>query len=144
MIDAQVCDLVKDEKLPFPLETANFCLFLFVLSAISPENHKAVAQKIFSQMQIGGIVYFRDYGRYDLAQLRLAQRPTTQKLKDNFYIRSDKTRAYYFTIEEVKEIFEAAGFETLENDYHHRLIENRKEQMQMHRVWIQAKFKRVK
>lgn len=55
-------------------------------------------------MKEGSILYFRDYGRYDLAQLRLAQRGN-QKLKDNFYIRSDKTRAYYFTTEEVREIF---------------------------------------
>jgi len=77
LIDAQVCDLVKDPALPFALETADFGLFLFVLSAISPENHPAVAVKIYQQMKPGGILYFRDYGRYDLAQLRLAQRPTT-------------------------------------------------------------------
>jgi citrate lyase synthetase len=71
--------------------------------------------------------------------LRLAQR-ANQKLKDNFYIRSDKTRAYYFTTEEVRAIFEGAGFEQVENEYHYRLIENRKEGLQMHRVWIQAKF----
>ena len=58
--------------------------------------------------------------------MRLAQR-AQQKLKDNFYIRSDKTRAYYFTTEEVQAIFEGAGFETVENEYHYRLIENRKD-----------------
>jgi hypothetical protein len=122
--------------LPFPTETAHFGLFLFVLSAISPENYPAVAKKLFDQMSPDdGILYFRDYGRYDLAQLRLAQRGG-QKLKDNFYIRSDKTRAYYFTNDEVSDIFTGAGFEVLENDYHYRLIENRKDQKQMHRVWI--------
>ncbi len=65
-------------------------------------------------MADGAILYFRDYGRYDLAQLRLAQR-SNQKLKDNFYVRSDKTRAYYFTTDEVKEIFEGAGFTLIEN-----------------------------
>lgn len=94
-------------------------------------------------MKPDGILYFRDYGRYDLAQLRLSQRGN-QKLKDNFYIRSDKTRAYYFTTEEVKEMFEAAGFAEIENEYHYRLIENRKDQKKMHRVWIQAKFRAVK
>lgn len=65
-------------------------------------------------MAEGAILYFRDYGRYDLAQLRLAQR-ANQKLKDNFYVRSDKTRAYYFTTEEVREVFEGAGFHQIEN-----------------------------
>jgi hypothetical protein len=90
-------------------------------------------------MKSGGILYFRDYGRYDLAQLRFATRKN-QKLKDNFYMRSDKTRAYYFTIEEVQEIFEKAGFKQVENKYHYRMIENRKEKLKMNRVWIQAKF----
>ena len=85
------------------------------------------------------MLYFRDYGRYDLAQLRLAQREK-QKLKDNFYVRSDNTRAYYFTTEEVKEIFEGVGWKQVENEYHYRLIENRKDDKKMHRVWIQAKF----
>ena len=55
-------------------------------------------------------------------------------------MRSDKTRAYYFTIEEVRAIFEEAGFKQIENQYHYRMIENRKDQKVMHRVWIQAKF----
>ena len=45
-------------------------------------------------------------------------------------------------MEEVREVFESAGFRVLECEYHHRLIENRKDQVQMHRVWIQAKFVR--
>ncbi|CDW80271.1 actin-binding protein [Stylonychia lemnae] len=140
-INAHVVDLVNDE-IPFEKETADFGIMLFVLSAISPENFKSVAQKIYDQMKDDGILYFRDYGKYDLAQLRLAQRGN-QKLKDNFYIRSDKTRAYYFTTDEVKEIFENAGFTQVENQYHYRLIENRKDQKKMHRVWIQAKFQRI-
>jgi len=58
-------------------------------------------------------------------------------------MRSDKTRAYYFTTEEVQAIFEKAGFKTVENEYHYRLIENRKDEKRMHRVWIQAKFQAV-
>lgn len=42
-------------------------------------------------------------------------------------MRSDKTRAYYFTLEEVKEIFESVGFKEIENKYHYRMIENRKD-----------------
>lgn len=72
-INANVCDLVNDPSLPFPENTAHFGLFLFVLSAISPENHASVAKKLYDQMSPeGGLLYFRDYGRYDLAQLRLA------------------------------------------------------------------------
>ena len=92
-------------------------------------------------MKPGGVVYFRDYGRYDLGQLRFASRGN-QKLADNFYVCADKTRRYYFTLEELQEMFEKAGFEVIENRFHYRLIENRKEQKKMYRVWIQARFRK--
>lgn len=65
-VDAHVVDLVNDE-FPFPKETADFSIMLFVLSAISPENFPLVAQKLLAQLKPGAILYFRDYGRYDLA-----------------------------------------------------------------------------
>ena len=117
-----------------------------MLSAIAPENFVAVAKKIYAQLKPGAILYFRDYGRYDLAQLRFAKKANA-KLKDNFYVRADKTRAYYFTLEEVETLFcgggeKGADFECVQNMNHYRVVENRKDQKTMHRVWVQAKFRK--
>ena len=42
----------------------------------------------------GGSILFRDYGLYDHAMLRFGR---GHKISDNFYVRQDGTRAYYFS-----------------------------------------------
>lgn len=140
-ITASTCDLVKEE-IPFEPKTAQFSQLIFVLSAIAPQHFTKVAQKIFDQLSDESVLYFRDYGKYDLAMLRFAERGTS-KIETNFYVRNDKTRAYYFTTEQVQELFESVGFQTIECKYFKRVVVNRKDEKVMHRVWIQGKFRKT-
>ncbi|XP_046487123.1 tRNA N(3)-methylcytidine methyltransferase METTL6 [Neodiprion pinetum] len=117
----------------------NVATLIFVLSAIHPEKFKMVAKHLYAVMNTGGTVLFRDYGLYDMAQLRFKP---GHKISENFYVRQDGTRSYYFSIEEVGDIFVSAGFQELSCCYVQRRTINVKENVNVPRIFVQAKFKR--
>ena len=49
---------------------------------------------LYQVLKPGGLLFFRDYGLYDHAMLRFNP---ANKLANNFYVRQDGTRAYYFS-----------------------------------------------
>jgi hypothetical protein len=88
-----VCDLVKHE-IPYQ-QVGDLNSLIFVLSAIAPEKHAEVMQKVTDSMKPGSFLFFRDYGRYDFGQLNLSSKGN-RKLKDNFYRKNDGVCVYYF------------------------------------------------
>ncbi|XP_063500792.1 tRNA N(3)-methylcytidine methyltransferase METTL8, mitochondrial isoform X3 [Symphalangus syndactylus] len=63
-------------------------------------------------------------------------------LSENFYVRGDGTRAYFFTKGELHSMFCKASLDEKQNLVDRRLQVNRKKQVKMHRVWIQGKFQK--
>ena len=131
-------DLVKDE---IPNKNNDYGILMFVLSAIKPEEHEKVIEKISKVINKDGILYFRDYARYDMAQIRFAKRKKN-RVGDNLYMRKDKTLSYFFDKNEIENLFKKYGFSIVNSNLICRLIENRKENKKMHRLWLQIKFKK--
>uniref|UniRef100_A0A4W6FUU2 tRNA N(3)-cytidine methyltransferase n=1 Tax=Lates calcarifer TaxID=8187 RepID=A0A4W6FUU2_LATCA len=124
---------------PFPPQSLDVILAVFVLSSIHPERMQRAVNRLSTCLKHGGIFLFRDYGRYDFSQLRFKK---GRCLSENFYTRGDGTCVYFFTKEEVHEIFSSAGLEELQNLEDRRLQVNRGKKVVMHRVWMQSKYRK--
>ena len=123
--------------------TADFVLLLFVQSAIAPEHYDYIQELAWRILKPGGVLLFRDYGKYDMAQLRFEKSSTRQgnRISDNFYVRGDGTRAKFFTEAELRSMWERDGrFATDGVVVHNKKFVNRRTEVEMKRIWIQAKW----
>lgn len=90
----------------------------------------------------------RDYALHDAAQLRFHTRPSNNYsdpslLGGRLYRRSDQTMSYFFTVEEVTELFERHGLRTEDCHYVERETENRKERIVLKRRFVQGTWRKA-
>ncbi|XBW35839.1 hypothetical protein QEN19_001411 [Hanseniaspora menglaensis] len=133
-------DICDSENLPVEPNSVDLIIMIFVFSALEPKQWEQTMANCAKLLKKGGKILFRDYGRYDLAQVRFKGE---RILEDNFYIRGDGTRVYFFTEEEIETIFtKDTEFEKVKIGIDRRLLVNRKKKIKMYRQWVQAVFEK--
>ncbi|KAF9135511.1 hypothetical protein BGX30_011517 [Mortierella sp. GBA39] len=136
---AFVWDLASDDIPPeVEPESMDVLVLIFVFSALHPEKWDQAVKNLYKLLKPGGLIVFRDYGRYDMAQLRFKK---NRLLSDNFYVRGDGTRVYFFESEQLVQLF-GSKFTIEQNAVDRRLIVNRMRKVKMYRCWLQAKFRK--
>lgn len=139
-VSAFVCDLTVDDlSKEISPSSIDIVTMIFVLSAVSPDKMPLVLQNIIKILKPNGYVLFRDYAIGDLAQERFTSKD--QKISENFYVRGDGTRAFYFSNEFLTSLFKENGFAVEELGLCCKQVENRSRELVMNRRWIQAVFR---
>ncbi|KAI4192313.1 MAG: hypothetical protein LQ346_004358 [Caloplaca aetnensis] len=102
-LQADVWD-VASSTVPPGLEEGmvDVVIMVFIFSALQPTQWEHAVRNIWKLLKPGGEVCFRDYGRGDLAQVRLKK---GRWMEENFYIRGDGTRVYFFDKDELRNIW---------------------------------------
>ncbi|CAF1428407.1 unnamed protein product, partial [Didymodactylos carnosus] len=144
-ICAFVCDLTADNCCDIfhenIREQVDIVSMVFVLSAIHPDKMKQVLNNVYNVLKPNGCILFRDYGLHDYAMLRFSKQ-RQHKLENNFYVRQDGTRAYFFSLNYIEELFQSSNFDILENCYIFKDTINIKENVCVPRVFVQGKFRK--
>lgn len=163
-MQADVWDAAGDDLPPgLDENSVDVVLMIFIFSALSPKQWERAVQNIYRVLKPGGELCFRDYGRGDLAQVRFKK---GRYLEENFYIRGDGTRVYFFEKDELAQIWSGARvasedetegdetkdsieaqakqplFETEELGVDRRMLVNRARKLKMYRCWIQGRFRK--
>ena len=113
-INASVWDIASDD-LPDGLveESVDVVLLVFIFSALNPKQWGSAVRNVWRVLKPGGEVCFRDYGKGDLTQVRFKK---GRLMEENFYIRGDGTRVYFFEEEELRRIWTAQKSQPKDNN----------------------------
>ena len=146
--------------------TVDVAIMVFVFSALEPKQWEQALRNVWATLKPGGEVLFRDYGRGDLAQVRFKK---GRWMGENFYVRGDGTRVYFFDEDELRGIWSGGAkasskepeekdedeseqetqawgavprFEVLNLGTDRRMLVNRQRKLKMYRCWMQGRFRK--
>ena len=117
---------------------ADFGLMVFTLSAIDPVEQVQALRNASMQLKLGGLLMIRDYGSWDLIQVR-----TKKRVGEWTVEKEDGVLCTFYTIESLTSLVEHAGMELVEPPRYCTVKNtNRKEGKVMLRVFIRCVARR--
>ncbi|RNF20261.1 methyltransferase like 6 [Trypanosoma conorhini] len=119
--------------------SVGFVSMIFVLCSIPVEKHLLVLRRVALCMAEGSVFFFRDYCIDDHAEKRFDPR---RQLEENTFTRSNGTLSHFFSLAEVRRLFQGSGFEALELLVVEREVVNRKQGATMRRKFLQGRFRK--
>lgn len=140
-LSAFVADLSRPQSLCPPVASSSMDIVsaIFVLSALHPDSLPTAFENIYSTLKPGGILLFRDYAQGDLAQKRFKEK---SRIEGNLYHRQDGTLSLFFSLDDLQTLCDNSGFRILQSEYVHKKVVNRKEALEMDRIWLQARIQK--
>jgi SAM-dependent methyltransferase len=136
-----VCDISRGLP-PICSGISDVTTLIFCLSAIDPARQMVAAKHVVDSLKPGGVLVFRDYGRYDEAQMKLGT-SRSKRIKDNFYRKHDGTKCYYFVLKDLEQIFcDHLKLKALELKYLRRVYGNKATTQVRRRIWVQGRFRK--
>jgi methyltransferase-like protein 6 len=134
---AQVCD--AQQGLPFEDETAAAILVVFTLSSLPRPAQVVLLKRAAAALRPGGYLFFRDYGLYDMVQMRCKRR-----VDDCTYIKEDGILCVFFSLADIEHLALQAGLLVEENKYCTVRNRNRKIKQDIDRVFLHAVLRKPK
>ncbi|KVI06241.1 methyltransferase-like protein 6 isoform X2 [Cynara cardunculus var. scolymus] len=132
-------DITSSKESDCCIGGVDYVTLIFTLSAVPLHRMSTAVAACFSVLKPGGLLFFRDYGLYDMTMLRFEP---DQRVGFREYKRSDGTRSYFFSLDSARDLFLGAGFTELELEYCCVKSVNRRKQKMMRRVWVHGKFQK--
>ncbi len=135
------CDITDDNCFDgeVPNESVDIASLIFVLSAVRPSLFQKVLSNISRILKPGGLLLFRDYAINDMAMYRFKH---NSKIADRHYLRQDGTTTYFFEQDEMQRLAENADFSLELQEYVERRTVNKKEHIDVPRIFLQGKYRK--
>ena len=108
---------------------------------VAPEKFETAISNAVQLLKKGeGLLIFRDYAVNDMAMFRFGP---NSKVGSRRYVRQDGTMSYFFEKEEIEKLMLKCGLEKLSLEYVERRTINKKEGVDVPRLFLQGKFRKL-